>query len=40
MQSVLMRYDRRNTGDGEASYLIVQGVGVYDRIPAPPADEA
>ena len=26
----------RNTSDEEATYLIVQGVGTYDRIPAPP----
>ncbi|MCX2929478.1 cupin domain-containing protein [Mycobacterium sp. CVI_P3] len=29
----------RNTGDALATYLIVQGVGPYDRIPAPPPGE-
>ncbi|BBX59034.1 hypothetical protein MSHO_43790 [Mycobacterium shottsii] len=29
----------RNNGAELATYLIVQGVGAYDRIPAPPTDE-
>ena len=28
----------RNNGDLPAAYLIVQGVGTYDRVPAAPAD--
>jgi len=28
----------RNNGDAPASYLIVQGVGTYDRFPAPPEE--